>query len=531
MLWPHLQAQSPLFGHTCRSSLQFSATPAGPYSIVCLHLQMQSPIFCLACGPSPQHLAAFAGTVSIALPDSNSAWTALVHSQHFARLSHSTFTHPPSADPSPLPLSHDGVPSSRGQLVQKHPSGMLVLSNLLQGGSATALLELITASGRTHIALKRMAQLMCGQQQHLLHMGAQPRAVGSQHRAVGAQQQGHEQGTAAAVIKSEPGTAMLRPLGSTPTAYNADRVKLEQQQPEQNIARVLPIKAETGRHAVQGSIREELDDAGRRQSWALAWHVIASGVIHVAKVGLMHAALQIRPPPPWSSPDAPISSGEVRLELDQATADVEMQDADVSAPPQHVHSLVLTNQQEGAQQLPVTHRSPVSPPPYFTLHMRWQLTQHLAPKASGEITHGSQNRPSPSAHAPIGAAPLQLPNLPGSGAAALPPDAREGAASLPPHAKEGAANVPPDTREGAATVPPDAREGAATVPPHARQAAAHVPPDAREAAAADPTGTMRPAVPTLRCCITSEPVLPHAVLQSFQDMAGAYHTADGNALL
>jgi len=249
----------------------------------------------------------------------------------------------------------------------------------------------------------------------------------------------------------------------------------------------------------------------------LAWHVIASGVVHVAKIGLMHAAMQVRPPPPWSASDASISSGAVKQELDQATADVEMQDADVSAPPQHVQSLVLTNQQEGAQQLPVTHRSPVSPPPYLTLHMRWQLTHHLAPVASSEVTHESQNRASPSARAPIGAAPLQLPNLPGSGAT-LHRDVREGAARLPPAAREAAATLPPDAKEGAATVPPDPREGAANVPPDAREAA-------------DPTGTMCPAVPTLHCCITSEPELPHAVLQSFQDMAGAYHTADGNALL
>ncbi len=408
---------------------------------------------------------------------------------------------------------------------------MLVISNLLQGGTATALLELITASGRTHTALTRMAQLMRGQQQHLLHMGAQQRAVGAQHRAVeaqhraveaqhravGAQQQGHEQGMAAPAIKSEPGAAMLRPLGNTPAAYNADRVKLEQQQPEQSVAPDLPIKAETGRHVVQDSGRELPDYAGRRRSQALAWHVIASGVVHVAKIGLMHAAMQVRPPPPWSASDASISSGAVKQELDQATADVEMQDADVSAPPQHVQSLVLTNQQEGAQQLPVTHRSPVSPPPYLTLHMRWQLTHHLAPVASSEVTHESQNRASPSARAPIGAAPLQLPNLPGSGAT-LHPDVREGAARLPPAAREAAATLPPDAKEGAATVPPDPREGAANVPPDAREAA-------------DPTGTMCPAVPTLRCCITSEPELPHAVLQSFQDMAGAYHTADGNALL
>lgn len=391
---------------------------------------------------------------------------------------------------------------------------MLVISKLLQGGTATALLELITASGRTHTALKRMAQLMHGQQQHLLHMGAQQRTVGGQHRAVGAQQQGHEQGMAAAVIKSEPGPAMLRPLGSTPTAYNADRVKLEQQQLEQNVAPGLPVKAETGRHVVQDSSREQLGDAGRQRSQALAWHVIASGVVHVAKIGLMHAVLQVRPPPPWSASHAPISSGEVKQEVNQATADVEMQDADVSVPPQRVHSLVLTNQQEGAQQLPVTHRSPVSPPPYLTLHMRWQLTHHLAPVASSEVTLESQNRASPSEQASVGAAPLQLPNLPGSGAAALPPDAREGAAALPPHAKEGAANVPPEAREGAATVPPDARQGAANVSPNSREAAA------------DPTGIVRPAVPTLRCCITSEPELPHAVLQSFQDMAGVHYPSD-----
>jgi len=85
---------------------------------------------------------------------------------------------------------------------------------------------------------------------------------------------------------------------------------------------------------------------------------------------------------------------------------------------------------------------------------------------------------------------------------------------LPPHAKEGAANVPPEAREGAATVPPDARQGAANVSPNSREAAA------------DPTGIVRPAVPTLRCCITSEPELPHAVLQSFQDMAGVHYPSD-----
>ena len=74
-------------------------------------------------------------------------------------------------------------------------------------------------------------------------------------------------------------------------------------------------------------------------------------------------------------------------------------------------------------------------------------------------------------------------------------------------------------------VPPDARDGAAILPPDAREAAANVPPDAREAAA-EPTGIMRPAVPMLRCCITSEPELPHALLQSFQDMAGVHHPSD-----
>ncbi|DBA82278.1 TPA: hypothetical protein ACH3X2_000546 [Trebouxia sp. C0005] len=317
-----------------------------------------------------------------------------------------------------------------------------------------------------------MAQLMHGQQQHLLRVGAQQRAGGPQHRAVEAQQQGHEQGMAAAAIKPEPGAATLRPLGSKLSAYNADRVKLEQQQPEQSVAPGLPVKAETDRHATQGSNRKPPDDAGRRRSWALAWHVNASGVVHVAKVGLMHAALQVRPPPPWLASNATISSGEVKQELNQATPDVKMQDAE--APPQHVQGLVVTHQQQGAQQLPVTCRGPVSPPSYLTLHMRWQLTHHQAPIASLETTQANQNTDAPSVQASVGAAPLQLPNLPGSAAASLPRDAREGTA-----------NVPPDARE----------------------------------ASADQTGSMRPAAPTLRCCITCEPELPHAVLESFQNMA------------
>ena len=520
----------------CRHSLQYNATSAG-----------RSPLLGHFCRYSPQCFAAFAGTV-INLPDSCSpcgSWTALVHSQHFARMSQSVFTHPSSPDPSPLTLSHDGVPSGRGQLVHKHPSGMLVISNLLQGGTATALLELITAAGRTHTALTRTAQLMYGQQQHLLHMGAQQRAVGAQHKAVGAQQQGHEQAMAAAAIKSEPGAAMLRPLGSNLTAYSADTVKLEQQQPEQNVAPSLPVKAEPDRHATQGGDSEPPNDAGRRRSWALAWHVIASGVVHIAKVGLMYAALQVRPPPPWSASDIPTSSGEVKQELNQATPHVEVQKADV--PPQHVQGVDMTHQQQGAQQLPAIYRGPVSPPPYLILHMRWQLTHNLAPKASGEITAASQNRASPSAQASVAAAPLQLPNLPGSGAATVPPharqgaatsppDAEEGAATLPSHAREGAATLPSHAREGAATSPPDAKEGAATSPPDVREVAAALRPHAREGAAsllpvareaaADPTGTVRPAVPMLRCCITSEPELPHAVLQSFQDMAGVHHTSD-----
>ncbi len=53
MLWPHLQAQSPLFGHTCRSSLQFSATTAGPYSIVCYICRYSPQSFALLAGPVP----------------------------------------------------------------------------------------------------------------------------------------------------------------------------------------------------------------------------------------------------------------------------------------------------------------------------------------------------------------------------------------------------------------------------------------------------------------------------------------------
>jgi hypothetical protein len=413
------------------------------------------------------------------LPDSSSpsgSWTALMHSQYFARLSQHVFTHPSSPDSAPPPLSHVGVPSSKGQLVQKHPSGLHVISNLLQGGTATALLELIAAAGRTHTALTRMAQLMHGQQQHLLHMGAQQRAVGTQH-------QGHEQGMAEAVIKPEPGAAKPQLLGSNPIAYRADRVKLEQQEPNQSVAPALRVKAETGRHAMQGSDRELPDDAGRRRrrSWPLAWHVIASSVIHIAKAGLMHAALQVRPPPPWSASDASISSVEVKQELHKATPDVEMQDAD--APPQLVQGL---HQQQGPQQLPqlpATYGALVRPPPYLTLHMRWQLTHHLAFTASGEITHASQNRASPSAQASQSAPPLQLPNLPGSGATTLPPDAREVAA-----------NVPSDARK----------------------------------AAANPAGMVQPAAPTLRCCITSEPELPHAVLQSFRNMAGMHHLSDSS---
>jgi len=422
------------------------------------------------------------------LPDSSSpsgSWTALMHSQYFARLSQHVFTHSSSPDSGPPPLSHVGVPSSKGQLVQKHPSGLHVISNLLQGGTATALLELIAAAGRTHTALTRMAQLMHGQQQHLLHMGAQQRAVGAQHRAVGAQHQGHEQGMAEAAIKPEPGAAKPQLLGSNPIAYRADRVKLEQQEPNQSVAPALRVKAETGRHAMQGSDREPPDDAGRRRSWPLAWHVIASSVIHIAKAGLMHAALQVRPPPPWSASDASISSVEVKQELHKATPDVEMQDAD--APPQLVQGLALTHQQQGLQQLPqqlpATYRALVRPPPYLTLHMRWQLTHHLPFTASGEITPASQNRASPSAQASQGAPPLQLPNLPGSGATTLPPDAREVAA-----------NVPSDARK----------------------------------AAANPAGMVRPAAPTLHCYITSEPELPHAVLQSFRNMAGMHHLCDSS---
>lgn len=416
-------------------------TPHGAHSffktvLSCLHTrsrhQMSSTAFRVV-----NFLAVFTGTVTISLPGPTSpwgTWTAVVHSPYLAKLPGHIYTSESRQSSGLLPPFDDRLSNSTGQLMCRHQQGLQCDSDLLEGGTATALLEVMTAAGCLHTSLHRMAQLMRDQRSHFRRMLPQEPSTSPR--------QTHAPPTAAQV-KSEPG--QLHPI------------KLEQQQQQEHLAAGSLIKAESG----GGQTEQDVNTAGsgRRRPLALAWHVISSGVVQVAEAGLMHAVLQVRPPPPWSSRTAAVSPGHVKQETSHGSpSDTDMQDADSA--PQCGAAGLNTQEQSGPGKMPASNTGVDQPKPYLTIHVHWQLTPDRSSTAGGE----------------------------------LPAAAASQSAPAPAVRSQAAQNLP---RQQPATVPAASIQG--TV----------------EAAK-----VMLPAMPVLGCCITSEPQVPHQVLQSFQNMAG-----------
>lgn len=330
----------------------------------------------------------------------------------------------------------------------RHQQGLQVDSNLWEGGTATALLELVTAAGCLHTSLHRMAQLMRDQQSHLRRMLPQQPSTPARQLPTDAPPT-----ATAAQVKSEPGVAGQQDR-SDGLSGHTHPVKLEHQE---HLAAGSLIKAESG-----NQMGRDVNTAGsgRRRPLALAWHVISSGVVQVAEAGLTHAVLQVQPPPPWSSQTAADSPVKQEPSLD-SPSDTDMQYAD-STPQdsQHVAAGLSTKEQPGPDKAPASNTGVDKPKPYLTIHVQWQLTPDRSSTAGVDLPAAAASQSAPA---------------------------------------------------------PAIRSQAAQNLPHQQPAAVSA---ASPQLIAEPAKILASAMPVLGCCITSEPQVPHQVLQCFQNMAG-----------
>lgn len=362
--------------------------------------------------------------------------------------------------------------SQAGQHVSRHQHGMQVQSNLLQGGSVTALLELITGIGHMQNGLRRMCQLMLSQQQRLRQMLMHHHGTELPHSLP--------------AVKSEADTV---PHHWQPGKADNDvpAVKSEEQQivssqpglADGRFAGAVPIKSE----GIDMSQLTQTPASGRRRSaQRLAWHVVGSGVVQVAHAGLDHAVLEVRPPPPWSR-----SSPSVQPKAEEGgilSNDLDMADArQTSARSQQVaehppHSRLSTADLPG-----------IPPVPFLTIHMQWKLTagrfldQDIQPEPGIPASPTSMALETPFQGQPLSRG-LSLPQeLPLSQSQRLPPVHPHSAVNKAKHATDAAESDRQGIPKG---IPKRIPKG----------------------------------IPKLRCCIQSEPQLPLPVLESFQDMAG-----------
>ena len=397
-------------------------------------------------------------------------WTALVHSKYLAHLPNHIYKQQHLLGQGSQPESDGHLPNSIAQLPVKHQLGMRVDSALLQGGTITALLELITATAGSHTGLTRIGQVMRSQQRHLQRIASKPQNVGPPEQR---DADPLEPFTAAELnIKSDVGVPP--PVGA---------VKLVQQGPARGPADRVPVKSEAGGHQQQDSDQQQQAVAsGRRQPRALAWHVLSSGVVQVAKAGLTHTVLQVRPPPPWSSTDASISTQVAAVKQEGSDANVGGQHSlpenpEAAKSPDDADmpdASSLPRVDDGVRVLPgaelhgPSNLSSVPPGlsipiPYLTLHIQWQLTGRQPFTADTNQLGSSLHPASPSV---LEANALGLQHGP----------------------------IPNDRlHQGTTSSAQQGRNG----------------------------GSQKRAVlPVLRCSITSDPALPNKVLESFQDMAG-----------
>ena len=414
----------------------------------CQHHQISSTAF-----SNDNFPAVSVGTVTISLPAPTSpwgTWTAVVHSSHLAKLPGHVYGNGSRRSPGLLLPSDDRLPNSTGQLMCRHQQGLQVDSNLLEGSTVTALLELVTAAGCLHTSLHRMVQLMRDQRSHLRRMlPQQPSTPARQLPTVAPPT------ATAAQVKSEPGVAGQQDR-SDGLSGHTHPVKLEHQE---HLAAGSLIKAESG-----GQTGRDVSTAGsgRRRPLALAWHVISSGVVQVAEAGLTHAVLQVRPPPPWSSQTAADSPGPVKQETSHGSpSDTHMQDADAAPQDsQRAAAGMSIEVQPGPDKMPTSNTGFDKPKPYLTIHVQWQLTPDRSSTAGVDLPAAAASQSAPA---------------------------------------------------------PAIRSQAAQNLPHQQPAAVSA---ASPQVIAEPAKILASAMPVLGCCITSEPQVPHQVLQSFQNMAG-----------
>ena len=463
-----------------------------------------------------------AGSIIIHIPSTQPApgvWSADVHSKCLAQLPHQLYTSSASslsasqstllsaspAAPNNWRLQSDlqaqpqsaaaevatsGVISSAGQRVSHCQHGMQVQSNLLQGATFTAVLELITGIGRVQNGLRRMYRLMESQQQHLQQL--------LMHRQVAGAKLTQVQHLPA--VKSETDTALHHQDHIADSAARA--VKLEEHHPKSSqpgtadgqFAGVKSEDGETGNVSTEtGNV--PTDNGGmqaaasgrRRPVQRLAWHVVSSGVVEVAHVGLNLAVLEVCPPPPWSHASLsfqPKTENEASLSPNP--------DTDVQQPSTRSDHFVV---QQPRSKLHTADQHDTPPVPFLTIRMQWKLTtgQSLEQDAQHEPQH-----PPFSTSVALQTAPQEQPLSQGQ------PSSQGLSASqgLP---------LPRELPQS---------QGLPPLHPHsAVDKAKHATDAARSEGQGIPEGVPR-AIPNLRCCMHSEPELPLQILESFQDMAG-----------
>lgn len=230
--------------------------------------------------------------------------------------------------------------SAQALSVSKYPLGVSVQCNLLHGGTATALTELVTSGARLHTCLNRIQRLMKSQQQQLLrqqhkrhngqpgqHRGAGQVSQAVQQTGAGQQAEAGQQGGAGQMSQAgqEPHVAQQPHAGQqagagqqTGAGQMSEAGQPAGAGPQEGAGQQPGAKQQTGAGQHPGVRQQagagqqpgaghEARSGRRRQQQQSTWHVLSSAVVHLEQVGLTHAVLQARPPPPWTSPAAQVT--------------------------------------------------------------------------------------------------------------------------------------------------------------------------------------------------------------------------------
>ena len=378
-----------------------------------------------------------------------------------------------------------GLASSARQHVSRYQDGVRVQSNLLQGATFTALLELVIGISHMQNSLRRMRHLMESQQQHLQqmlmhHHVTEAKLSQAQHLSV---------------VKFETDTVLRQPdrvrAGSAALA-----VKLEEQHPESSqpgtanghSAGLKSEDAEMGNGSTETRGRQASASKQRRPPQRLAWHVVSSGVVQVVHVGLDHAVLEVRPPPPWSHA---ASSVQPKAEDKANLSDNPFMD--VQQPSVRSDHLI---QHKPHNKLHTADSQDTFPVPFLRIHMQWKLTTgHLLDQNTQPEPQASTFSTSTALQAAPQDQPVSKEHPPSQG---QPPFQRL------PHLQE-----LPQLPE---RLPPQHPHSGVDKAKHESSAA-------KSEGQGIPVGVLK-GIPNLRCCMQSEPELPWQVLKSFQDMSG-----------